>query len=134
MSVMVTTRINTLPDDADEDAIVPTLHALGTARQAAYGARPEHYPVIGAVALDAMAAIAGRPRPPTTSARGTRRSRSLRKRRSPERRMRNWRPLREHGRAEECGGHPASSASSEIIGERAGADSRDAMIRAEARQ
>jgi len=123
MSVMVTTRINTLPDDADEDAIVPTPHALGAARHAAYGASPEHYPVVGAVALDAMAAIAGLPSTPTTSARGTRRSRSSRKRRSPERRMRNWRPSREHGRAEECGVHTASSASSEIIGERAGAAS-----------
>ncbi len=64
MSVMVTTRINTLPDDADEDAIVPTPHALGAAHHAAYGARPEHYPVVGAVALDAMAAIAGPPSTP----------------------------------------------------------------------
>jgi hemoglobin-like flavoprotein len=64
MSVMVTTRINTLPDDADEDAIVPTPHALGAARHAVYGARSEHYAVIGAVALDAKAAIAGPPSTP----------------------------------------------------------------------
>jgi hemoglobin-like flavoprotein len=40
------------------DAIVPKLHDLG-ARHVAYGARPEHYPVVGASLLAAMAAIAG---------------------------------------------------------------------------
>jgi methyl-accepting chemotaxis protein len=63
MSVLTTTRINTLPDDDDEDEIVPTLHPLGP-RHVAYGARPERYPVIGAAALDAMAAIAGPPSTP----------------------------------------------------------------------
>jgi hemoglobin-like flavoprotein len=40
------------------DAIVPKLHELG-ARHVAYGAQPEHYPVVGAVRIESMAAIAG---------------------------------------------------------------------------
>jgi hemoglobin-like flavoprotein len=40
------------------DEIVPTLHALG-ARHVAYGARPEHYPVVGSTLIASMAAIAG---------------------------------------------------------------------------
>jgi hemoglobin-like flavoprotein len=40
------------------DAIVPKLHELG-ARHVAYGARPEHYPVVGAVLIESMAAVAG---------------------------------------------------------------------------
>jgi hemoglobin-like flavoprotein len=40
------------------DAIVPKLRDLG-ARHVAYGARPEHYPVVGAVLIASMAAIAG---------------------------------------------------------------------------
>ena len=40
------------------DGIVPTLRSLG-ARHVAYGARPEHYPVVGAVLLESMAAVAG---------------------------------------------------------------------------
>jgi nitric oxide dioxygenase len=42
----------------DLDAIVPKLRELG-ARHVAYGARPEHYPVVGGVLLASMAAIAG---------------------------------------------------------------------------
>jgi nitric oxide dioxygenase len=42
----------------DLDAIVPKLRELG-ARHVAYGAVPEHYPVVGAVLLESMAAIAG---------------------------------------------------------------------------
>jgi hemoglobin-like flavoprotein len=42
----------------DLDAIVPKLRELG-ARHVAYGARPEHYPVVGAALIGAMAAIAG---------------------------------------------------------------------------
>jgi hemoglobin-like flavoprotein len=42
----------------DLDAIVPTLRGLG-ARHAAYGAQPEHYPVVGAVLIASMADIAG---------------------------------------------------------------------------
>jgi len=38
--------------------IVPTLRGLG-ARHVAYGARPEHYPVVGAALIGAMAEIAG---------------------------------------------------------------------------
>jgi methyl-accepting chemotaxis protein len=38
--------------------IVPTLRDLG-ARHVAYGARPEHYPVVGAALISAMAEIAG---------------------------------------------------------------------------
>jgi methyl-accepting chemotaxis protein len=40
------------------DAIVPTLRQLG-ARHVAYGARPEHYPVVGSTLIASMAAIAG---------------------------------------------------------------------------
>jgi hemoglobin-like flavoprotein len=40
------------------DEIVPTLRDLG-ARHVAYGARPEYYPVVGAVLIAAMAEIAG---------------------------------------------------------------------------
>ena len=42
----------------DLDAIVPTLRRLG-ARHVAYGAKPEHYPVVGTVLIASMAAIAG---------------------------------------------------------------------------
>ncbi len=42
----------------DLDAIVPKLRELG-ARHVAYGARPEHYPVVGATLIASMAAIAG---------------------------------------------------------------------------
>jgi hemoglobin-like flavoprotein len=40
------------------EAIVPNLHALG-ARHVAYGARPEHYPVVGEVLIASMAQVAG---------------------------------------------------------------------------
>jgi hemoglobin-like flavoprotein len=39
------------------DPIVPKLRELG-ARHVAYGARPEHYPLVGATLIDAMAALA----------------------------------------------------------------------------
>jgi hemoglobin-like flavoprotein len=42
----------------DLDAIVPKLRELG-AWHVAYGARPEHYPVVGQVLLASMAEIAG---------------------------------------------------------------------------
>jgi hemoglobin-like flavoprotein len=42
----------------DLDAIVPTLRALG-ARHVTYGARPEHYPVVGSALIAAMADVAG---------------------------------------------------------------------------
>ena len=42
----------------DLDAIVPKLRELG-ARHVAYGARPEHYPVVGEVLIASMAQIAG---------------------------------------------------------------------------
>jgi methyl-accepting chemotaxis protein len=42
----------------DLDAIVPALRALG-ARHLAYGVRPEHYPVVAAVLVAAMAEVAG---------------------------------------------------------------------------
>jgi len=42
----------------DLDAIVPKLRELG-ARHVAYGAVPEHYPVVGSVLVDAMAEVAG---------------------------------------------------------------------------
>ena len=41
------------------DAIVPALRGLG-ARHVAYGARPEHYPVVGEVLIASMAHVAGR--------------------------------------------------------------------------
>ncbi|HEX6654044.1 MAG TPA: globin domain-containing protein [Thermoleophilaceae bacterium] len=42
----------------DLDAIVPNLRELG-ARHVAYGAEPEHYPVVAEVLIMAMAAVAG---------------------------------------------------------------------------
>jgi hemoglobin-like flavoprotein len=42
----------------DLDAIVPKLRDLG-ARHVAYGARPEHYPVVGTALIASMAAVAG---------------------------------------------------------------------------
>jgi hemoglobin-like flavoprotein len=42
----------------DLGAIVPKLHQLG-ARHVAYGAQPEHYPVVGEVLIGAMATVAG---------------------------------------------------------------------------
>jgi hemoglobin-like flavoprotein len=41
----------------DLDAIVPKLHELG-ARHVAYGAEPDHYPVVGQVLIASMAEIA----------------------------------------------------------------------------
>jgi hemoglobin-like flavoprotein len=43
---------------SDLDAIAPKLRALG-ARRVAYGAKPDHYVIVGEVLLGAMAAIAG---------------------------------------------------------------------------
>jgi hemoglobin-like flavoprotein len=42
----------------DLDRIVPTLKQLG-ARHVAYGAKPEHYPVVGSALIAAMAEVAG---------------------------------------------------------------------------
>jgi methyl-accepting chemotaxis protein len=42
----------------DLDAIVPKLRELG-ARHVAYGAKPEHYPVVGSVLIASLAALAG---------------------------------------------------------------------------
>jgi hemoglobin-like flavoprotein len=42
----------------DLDAIAPKLRTLG-ATHVAYGARPEHYPVVANVMLDSMAELAG---------------------------------------------------------------------------
>jgi hemoglobin-like flavoprotein len=42
----------------DLNPLVPILHDLG-ARHVAYGARPEHYPVVGAVLIASMAEVAG---------------------------------------------------------------------------
>jgi hemoglobin-like flavoprotein len=42
----------------DLDAIVPKLRELG-ARHVGYGARPEHYPVVGEVLIESMAEVAG---------------------------------------------------------------------------
>jgi nitric oxide dioxygenase len=40
------------------DAIIPTLRRLG-ACHVTYGARPEHYPIVGEVLIAAMAEVAG---------------------------------------------------------------------------
>jgi hemoglobin-like flavoprotein len=40
------------------DRIVPTLRSLG-ARHVGYGARPEHYPVVGGALIESMAHVAG---------------------------------------------------------------------------
>ena len=42
----------------DLDRIVPVLREMG-ARHVRYGARPEHYPVVGSVLIAAMAGVAG---------------------------------------------------------------------------
>jgi hemoglobin-like flavoprotein len=42
----------------DLDAIVPKLRELG-ARHVAYGAKPNHYPVVGQVLIASMAEVAG---------------------------------------------------------------------------
>ena len=42
----------------DLDAIAPRLRALGS-RHAAYGARPEHYPLVAATLIAAMSEVAG---------------------------------------------------------------------------
>jgi hemoglobin-like flavoprotein len=42
----------------DLDAIVPKLRSLG-ARHVAYGAEPEHYPVVGQVLIESMADVGG---------------------------------------------------------------------------
>jgi hemoglobin-like flavoprotein len=42
----------------DLDAIAPKLRGLG-ARHVAYGAKPEHYPLVGSMLIAAMATIAG---------------------------------------------------------------------------
>jgi len=42
----------------DLDAIAPKLRELG-ARHVAYGAHPDHYPVVGATLINAMATLAG---------------------------------------------------------------------------
>src|SRR5947207_6502055 len=42
----------------DLEAIVPKLRELG-ARHVAYGAQPEHYPVVGAVLIASLAEVAG---------------------------------------------------------------------------
>ena len=59
----------------DLDAIVPKLRELG-ARHVAYGARPEHYPVVGEVLIASMAAVAGDAWTPEYERPGARRSRS----------------------------------------------------------
>jgi len=43
----------------DLNSIVPKLRELG-ARHVAYGAEPEHYPIVGDVLITAMATVAGR--------------------------------------------------------------------------
>ncbi len=59
MPVLATTRVNNLADDPDH-AMVVTLSPRG----ACLVPRSAQYPVIGAVALDAMAAVTGPPSTP----------------------------------------------------------------------
>ena len=42
----------------DLEALLPALRKMG-ARHVHYGARPEHYPVVGEVLIDSMATVAG---------------------------------------------------------------------------
>lgn len=42
----------------DLEGLIPTLRGLG-ARHVGYGARPEHYPVVGEALIGAMASVAG---------------------------------------------------------------------------
>ena len=51
----------------DIEAVTPELEALG-ARHVGYGALPEHYPIIGAALLDAVAAVGGQHWTPAYSA------------------------------------------------------------------
>ena len=57
----------------DMDAMVPTLRELG-ARHVGYGARPEHYLVVGEVLIASLAELAGEAWRPSTSSRGPPRS------------------------------------------------------------
>ena len=57
------------------DAIVPKLRELG-ARHVAYGARPEHYPVVGATLIPRWPRSPGTSGSPSTRPRGAQRSRS----------------------------------------------------------
>jgi hemoglobin-like flavoprotein len=43
----------------DLDDIAPDLQALGARHAAEYGAEPAHYPVVGQVLIESMAAVAG---------------------------------------------------------------------------
>ncbi len=56
----------------DLDDIVPDLVELG-ARHVDYGAKPEHYPVVGEVLIGSMAEVAGDAWKPDTPPRGRRR-------------------------------------------------------------
>jgi hemoglobin-like flavoprotein len=47
-----------LRESRDLDDIVPDLKELG-ARHVEYGAKPEHYPIVGEVLIGAMAGVAG---------------------------------------------------------------------------
>jgi hemoglobin-like flavoprotein len=58
MSALLTTLTDHLPGRTDEETISPALRLLRTADRAPE-AKPARYPVVGAVALDAMATIAG---------------------------------------------------------------------------
>jgi len=57
-AMLLTTLVLLRKSLRDLGAIVPTLRQLG-ARHVAYGARREHYPVVGEALIGAMAAIAG---------------------------------------------------------------------------
>jgi hemoglobin-like flavoprotein len=57
----------------DLEAIVPKLRQLG-ARHVAYGAKPEHYAVVGSALLEAMAELAGKAWNDAYETRGSRRS------------------------------------------------------------
>ena len=63
----------------DMDAMVPTLRELG-ARHVGYGAKPEHYLVVGEVLIASLAEVAGRGVAPGAPARVGRRVRGHRRR------------------------------------------------------
>jgi hemoglobin-like flavoprotein len=57
-TMLLTTLVLLRKSLRDLGAVVPKLQELGR-RHVSYGARPEHYPVVGGVLIDSMAEVAG---------------------------------------------------------------------------
>jgi methyl-accepting chemotaxis protein len=57
-TMLLTTLVLLRKSLRDLGAVVPKLQELGR-RHVSYGARPEHYPVVGEVLIDSMAEVAG---------------------------------------------------------------------------